>query len=49
MCASVCVFDMCVMGGGGPGSGVPPDCSLDYSAFSACLKGMEMQFLFFFC
>lgn len=43
MCASACVFYMCVTWGG-PAPGVPPDCSLGYSASSACLKGMEMLF-----
>lgn len=44
MCASECVFDMCVMGGSSPDPEVPPDCSLVYSASSACLKGMEIVF-----
>lgn len=41
------VFDMCACLGGGvaqtrPGPGVPPDCSLVFSACSACLKDMEI-------
>lgn len=44
------VFDMCAcLGVGGgcpdqtrPGPGLPPDCSLVFSACSACLKDMEI-------
>lgn len=48
MCVRVYVCLICVFDGGGgvvvSDPGVPPDCSLVYSASSTCLKGMEMQF-----
>lgn len=46
MCVQVyvCLIYVCVILGEGCSPGVPPDCSLVYSASSACLKGMEMLF-----
>lgn len=41
--ALLCLICVCVWGGGGlPGPRVPPDCSLVFSACSACLKDMEI-------